>query len=137
VHRAPASERRFTTSDLLVREQAIVNGARARRGEGAGTVEGVIVEAVLASALFAPTVEQAAVIRGLTASGHGVESVEALAGTGKTFTAGLLAQAYAAGGFRVLGSAPTGRGVRELEGHPDRRSRPALKVSRPAAGWDR
>ena len=53
-------------------------------------------------------------IRGLTSSGHGVESVEALAGTGKTFTAGLLAQAYAAGGFRVLGTAPTGRGVREL-----------------------
>ena len=53
-------------------------------------------------------------IRGLTSSGHGVESVEALAGTGKTFTAGLLAQAYTAGGFRVLGTAPTGRGVREL-----------------------
>ena len=50
----------------------------------------------------------------MTASGHGVEGVEALAGTGKTFTAGLLAQAYAAGGFRVLGTAPTGRGVREL-----------------------
>ena len=43
-----------------------------------------------------------------------METVEALAGTGKTFTAGLLAQAYAAGGFRVLGTAPTGRAVREL-----------------------
>ena len=115
MHRAPdPSERRFTTSDLLAHEQAIVNGAQARRSEGAGTLDGVIVNAVLASAPFAPTVEQAAVIRGLTASGHGVESVEALAGTGKTFTAGLLAQAYAAGGFRVLGTAPTGRGVREL-----------------------
>jgi hypothetical protein len=115
VHRAPdPSERRFTTSDLLAHEQAIVNGAQARRGEGAGTLDGVIVDAVLASAPFAPTAEQAAMIRGLTASGHGVESVEALAGTGKTFTAGLLAQAYAAGGFRVMGSAPTARGVREL-----------------------
>ena len=54
------------------------------------------------------------VIRGLTSSGHGVETVEALAGTGKTFTAGLLAEAYTAGGFRVLGAAPTGRAVREL-----------------------
>ena len=52
--------------------------------------------------------------RGLTSSGHGVETVEALAGTGKTFTAGLLAQAYTAGGYRVLGTAPTGRAVREL-----------------------
>ena len=115
VHRAPdASERRFTTSDLLAHEQAIVRGTHARRGEGTGTLDRALVDAVLASARFAPTVEQAAVIRGLTASGHGVETVEALAGTGKTFTAGLLAQAYAAGGFRVLGAAPTGRGVREL-----------------------
>ena len=37
VHRAPdASERRFTTSDLLAHEQAIVHGAHARRGEGTG-----------------------------------------------------------------------------------------------------
>ena len=115
VHRAPdGSERRFTTGDLLAHEQAIVHGAHARRGEGTGMLDRSLVRAVLASAPFAPTAEQAAVIRGLTASGHGVESVEALAGTGKTFTAGLLAQAYAAGGFRVLGTAPTGRGVREL-----------------------
>ena len=50
-----------------------------------------------------PTAEQARVIRGLTSSGHGVETVEALAGTGKTFTAGLLAQAYTAGGFAFSG----------------------------------
>jgi AAA domain len=43
-----------------------------------------------------------------------VETVEALAGTGKTFTAGLLAEAYTAAGYRVLGAAPTGRAVREL-----------------------
>jgi AAA domain len=105
---------RFTTTDLLAHEQAIVHGAQARHREGAGMLDRALVDAVLASAPFAPTAEQAAVIRGLTASGHGVESVEALAGTGKTFTAGLLANAYAVGGFRVLGTAPTGRGVREL-----------------------
>ena len=53
----------------------------------------------------------------VTSSGHGVETVEALAGTGKTFTAGLLAEAYTAGGYRVLGTAPTGRAVRELTEH--------------------
>jgi conjugative relaxase-like TrwC/TraI family protein len=115
VHRAPdPTERRFTTSDLLAHERAIVIGAQARRGEGAGRLDGALVDAVLASAPFAPTAGQAHVIRGLTSSGHGVETVEALAGTGKTFTAGLLAQAYTAGGFRVLGTAPTGRAVREL-----------------------
>ena len=113
----PASDpsgRRFTTSDLLAHEQAIVRGAQARRGEGAGVLDRALVDEVLASAPFAPTGEQAHVIRALTSSGHGVETVEALAGTGKTFTAGLLAQAYTAGGYRVLGTAPTGRAVREL-----------------------
>jgi conjugative relaxase-like TrwC/TraI family protein len=115
VHRAAGlTDRRFTTSDLLTHEQAIVQGAQARRGEGTCRLESALVEAVLANAPHAPTAEQARVIRGLTSSGHGVETVEALAGTGKTFTAGLLAEAYSAGGFRVLGTAPTGRAVREL-----------------------
>ena len=105
---------RFTTSDLLAHEQAIVRGAQARRGEATGRLDRALVDAVLASAPLAPTAQQAHVIHGLTSSGHGVDTVEALAGTGKTFTAGLLAQAYTAGGFRVLGTAPTGRAVREL-----------------------
>ena len=115
VHRAAGlTERRFTTSDLLAHEHAIVTGAEARRGEGAGRLDSALVDAVLANAPHAPTTEQALVIRGVTSSGHGVETVEALAGTGKTFTAGLLAEAYTAGGYRVLGAAPTGRAVREL-----------------------
>jgi conjugative relaxase-like TrwC/TraI family protein len=111
VHRAAG---RFTTSDLLAHEHAIVRGAQGRRGEGAGILNRALVDAVLASSPLAPTAEQAHVIHGLTSSGHGMETVEALAGTGKTFTAGLLAQAYTAAGFRVLGAAPTGRAVREL-----------------------
>ena len=51
VHRAPGlTERRFTTSDLLAHEQAIVVGAQARRGEGTGRLDSALVEAVLASA---------------------------------------------------------------------------------------
>ena len=115
VHDAPdPTGRRFTTTDLLAHEEEIVRGAQARRGEGAGRLDDGVVDAVLSNAPFAPTAEQAVVVRGVTSSGHGVETVEALAGTGKTFTAGLLAQAYAAGGYRVLGAAPTGRAVREL-----------------------
>ncbi len=91
-----------------------MQGAQVRRGEGTGRLDSALVDAVLANAPLAPTAEQTRVIRGLTSSGHGVETVEALAGTGKTFTAGLLAQAYTAGDFRVLGAAPTGRAVREL-----------------------
>jgi hypothetical protein len=116
VHRASdPSEPRFTTSDLIAYEEVIVRGAQARRGEGSGRLGGALVDAVLENAPFAPTAEQVAVILGLTSSGHGVDSVEALAGTGKTFTAGLLGRAYAQGGFRVLGTAPTARAVRELK----------------------
>jgi hypothetical protein len=115
VHDAPdPSGRRFTTSDLLAHEEQIVVGARARRGEGTGRLDGALVNAVLVNAPYAPTAEQAHVIRGVTSSGHGVETVEALAGSGKTFAAGLLAQAYTTAGYRVLGAAPTGRAVREL-----------------------
>ncbi len=142
VHRASGlTERRFTTSDLLAHEQAIVQGAQARRGEGTGRLNSALVETVLANAPHAPTAEQARVIRGLTSSGHGVETVEALAGTGKTFTAGLLAEAYAAAGYRVLGTAPTGRAVRELTeqariGHASTLTRLTLDLEREGLGAD-
>jgi hypothetical protein len=142
VHRVSGlTDRRFTTSDLLAHEQAIVHGAQARRGEGTGRLDSALVEIVLAKAPHAPTAEQARVIRGLTSSGHGVETVEALAGTGKTFTAGLLAEAYTAAGYRVLGTAPTGRAVRELTeqagiGQASTLTRLALDLEREGLGAD-
>ena len=142
VHRAGGSiGRRFTTSDLLAHERAIVGGAQARRGEGTGRLDPALVETVLANAPHVPTAEQARVIRGLTSSGHGVETVEALAGTGKTFTAGLLADAYTAAGYRVLGTAPTGRAVRELTeqagiGHAWTLTRLALDLEQVGLGAD-
>jgi ATP-dependent exoDNAse (exonuclease V) alpha subunit len=43
-----------------------------------------------------------------------VSVIQALAGTGKTYTAGVLRQVYGSAGYTVLGVAPTGRAVREL-----------------------
>ena len=43
-----------------------------------------------------------------------MEVVEALAGTGKTYTAGVLGELYDHAGFQVVGVAPTGRAAREL-----------------------
>ena len=65
VHRASGlTERRFTTSDLLAHENAIVQGAQARRGEGTGRLDAALVATVLANAPHAPTAEQEDVIRG-------------------------------------------------------------------------
>ena len=53
-------------------------------------------------------------MRAVTTSGNGVDVIEALAGTGKTFTAGTIRQVYEDAGYHVIGMAPTGRAVREL-----------------------
>ena len=70
-------------------------------------------------------------IRGLTASGHGVETVEALAGTGKTFTAGLLAQAYTAGGLPCAGGRADG--TRGARAHRAGRHRAGVDAHAPGA----
>jgi hypothetical protein len=67
-------------------------------GEGAAVVD----QAVLERAVDRPlSEEQAEALRGVTTSGNGVDVVEALAGTGKTFTAGALRQAYEDAGYHV------------------------------------
>ena len=53
-------------------------------------------------------------MRAVAGSGHGVSVIQALAGTGKTYTAGVLRQVYESAGYTVLGVAPTGRAAREL-----------------------
>ncbi|MGI8622654.1 MAG: AAA family ATPase, partial [Solirubrobacteraceae bacterium] len=84
----------------------------------AGAEVAVVDEQTLSRALAAsdrPLTDQpAAAVRGVTTSGNGVDVVEALAGTGKTFTAGTIRHVYEDAGYRVIGIAPTGRAVREL-----------------------
>lgn len=60
------------------------------------------------------TPQQEEAVRAVVDSGNGVDVIEALAGTGKTHTAGVLRQTYERAGRTVVGVAPTGRAVREL-----------------------
>ena len=53
-------------------------------------------------------------MRAVATSGNGVDVIEALAGTGKTYTAGVLRELYESAGYTVIGVAPTGRAAREL-----------------------
>ena len=53
-------------------------------------------------------------MRAVAGSGNGVDVIEALAGTGKTYTAGVLRELYEDAGYAVIGVAPSARAAREL-----------------------
>ncbi len=104
----------FTTAELIATERRLIQAAVGRAGEGTGLVDGPLVEDVVAAANRPLTVEQTTAVESTVLSGDGVTVIQALAGTGKTYTAGVLADVYEAAGYEVLGVAPTGRAVREL-----------------------
>jgi ATP-dependent exoDNAse (exonuclease V) alpha subunit len=104
----------MTTAGLVGIERGLIAAAQGRAGEGVGRVGEPALERALAACEREMTGEQRAVVHAAVTGGHGVQVIEALAGTGKTFTAGVLAYVYRRAGYEVLGVAPTGRAVREL-----------------------
>ena len=104
----------MTTAELVDCERRLIAAAVGRAGEGSGIVDASHVERAIAAADRPLTDEQAAVVRTVVSSGDGVTVIQALAGTGKTYTAGVLRHVYESAGFQVLGVAPTGRAAREL-----------------------
>jgi hypothetical protein len=104
----------LTTADLIACEQRLITAA-VERGDGrVAVVDSRTVDRVIAATPRQLTGEQAAAVRAVAGSGRGVEVVEALAGTGKTTTAGVIRAVYETAGYEVVGVAPTGRGAREL-----------------------
>src|SRR5439155_3217192 len=105
---------RYSTTELLSIEEALLASAEARRDEGCAVVEGTDLQAALdARPGLAP--EQVRVVASLTTSGHGVEVVAAAAGTGKTFSLDAARDAWARSGQRVVGSALAARAAAELQ----------------------
>jgi conjugative relaxase-like TrwC/TraI family protein len=104
----------FTTVDLVACERRLIAAAVGRAEEGVGILDTRAVDRVIAKADRPLTADQTAVVREIVASGRGVEVVEALAGTGKTYTAGVIRELYEHAGYTVVGVAPTGRAAREL-----------------------
>jgi conjugative relaxase-like TrwC/TraI family protein len=104
----------MTTAELVGVERALIAAAQGRAGEGTGRVDKRTLVEALGACEREITGEQRAAVHATVTSGHGVQVIEALAGTGKTFTAGVLAYVYRRAGCEVLGVAPTGRAVREL-----------------------
>jgi predicted nucleic acid-binding Zn-ribbon protein len=104
----------MTTAELVTVERRLIAAAVGRAGERTGVIVPSPAERAITAADRPLTAEQAAAVRAVSGSGHGVSVIQALAGTGKTYTAGVLRQVYESAGFTVLGVAPTGRAVREL-----------------------
>ena len=104
----------LTTEDLVAAEGRLIAAAVGRAGEGSAVSRAACSSARWPGADRPLTEEQAGAVRAVARSGNGVDVVEALAGTGKTFIAGTLRHVYEDAGYRVIGVAPTGRAVREL-----------------------
>ena len=110
----PLGDARYTGVELAGRERRLLAAAVGRAGEECGVVDEATLERALAGADRPLGDDQAAAVRAVAWSGHGVDVIEALAGSGKTYTAGVLRQVYEDAGWAVVGVAPTGRAVREL-----------------------
>jgi hypothetical protein len=110
----PTARGELTTADLVACERRLIAAAVGRAEERVGLVDPPNFAGVIAVVDRPLTTQQEAVLRAVTSSGRGVEVIEALAGTGKTYTAGVLRQVYESSGAQVLGVAPTGRATREL-----------------------
>jgi conjugative relaxase-like TrwC/TraI family protein len=110
----PTVRGEMTTAELISCERRLIASAIGRAAEGAGIVDSALTDRALASADRPLNDEQASAVRAVLNTGHGVSVIQALAGTGKTYTAGVLRQVYESAGYEVLGVAPTARGAREL-----------------------
>jgi len=105
---------RWTTEDLLAHEREIVEGFRLRQGEGVGVLDADQARRTLAGRPVELNDGQRAAFEQAIGSGDGITHIEALAGTGKTATLGEIAATYRDQGYRVIGTAKTGRAAREL-----------------------
>jgi ATP-dependent exoDNAse (exonuclease V) alpha subunit len=106
--------RTFTSAELVAREAALIDAAVDRRGEGVAQLEERAIDRAIERSDRVLNTDQAAAVRAVAASGNGVDVIEALAGTGKTYTAGVLRELYEDAGYTVVGVAPTARAAREL-----------------------
>ena len=110
----PTTAGEFASAGLVACERQLIDAAVGRAAEGTARLSARIVDGVLARVERPLSPEQREVVRAITASGRGVDVVQALAGTGKTYTAAVIREVYEHAGYEVLGVAPTGRAAREL-----------------------
>jgi conjugative relaxase-like TrwC/TraI family protein len=107
-------EARWTTPEMLATERAVINSALTRQHDQVGFARVDHTEAVLAAHPMLSR-EQIAMVRRLTATGAGVDAIEGVAGSGKTYALAAAHQAWSVSGYRVVGCALAARAAAELE----------------------
>ncbi len=112
--RTDAGEQRFTTTQLLACERSILEGTARRHDSMTAVLTNGCIDAAVAEAQPMLNTDQATAVRAIATSGNGVDTIQALAGTGKTTMMRTLADAYRRAGYHVYGTAPTARAAREL-----------------------
>ncbi|MGH2851676.1 MAG: AAA family ATPase [Solirubrobacteraceae bacterium] len=104
----------LTSANLVEIERALIATAVDRAGAGVARLTHPELDAAFRRSEYRLTAVQAAALRTIATSGDGVDVIEALAGTGKTYTAGAIRALCETPGYTVVGVAPTGRAAREL-----------------------
>ena len=105
--RTDAGEQRFTTKELLACERSILEGTARRHDSMTAVLTNGYIDHALAEAQPMLNTDQATAVRAIATSGNGVDTIQALAGTGKTTMMRTLANAYRQAGYHVYGTAPT------------------------------
>ncbi|MGH2896559.1 MAG: AAA family ATPase, partial [Solirubrobacteraceae bacterium] len=111
-----------TTVELLEHEQRIIEVAVDGLADGRAILDADTIEQGLenfyagGAGVDRLNEDQLSVLHAVAADGNAISSIEALAGSGKTTTAGAMREVFAAGGYRAFAAGPTGRAVRELAG---------------------
>ena len=104
--RVIAREHRYTTEGLVRAEEEVLDRTARRVGTGAAVIPEAIVERVLARYASLDADQQAA-LRGLCASGNGLDVVIGKAGTGKSAMLKAYRQACDEAGVQIRGVAPS------------------------------
>jgi conjugative relaxase-like TrwC/TraI family protein len=104
----------LTSADLVACERSLIELATGRASYEVAQLDEQTVADAIATLDRPLNLGQVEAVRAVATSGNGVDVVEALAGTGKTYTAGVLRELYEQAGYTVIGVAPSARAARGL-----------------------
>jgi len=129
---AARNSRRYSTTEMLATEAAVLAEATAARDAGVGLADPAAVKRALAARELSG--EQRELVRRLTASGDVVDVVVGKAGAGKTSALAAAAVAWWADGLPVLGTAVAARAALAFG---EQAGIPAMTVTRLLAALDK